>query len=181
MSREAPTDRARPNAFAHGVALILEKLLRSVIHPRLRARLLRLFGARIGRNVRIYEVQFVNLASGFRNLYVEDDVHVGPGCLLDLKGPLRLRRGAVLSPRVTVVTHRDPGSEHDSPLMQLYPPEARGVEVGAHAWIGAGATLLDGTRIGERAVVGAGAVVIRDVADDSVVAGVPARAVGEAS
>jgi acetyltransferase-like isoleucine patch superfamily enzyme len=43
------------------------------------------------------------------------------------------------------------------------------------ASIGSGATILGGVRIGERALVGAGAVVTRDVPDDAVVAGNPAR------
>ena len=43
------------------------------------------------------------------------------------------------------------------------------------AAIGSGATILGGLRIGERALVGAGAVVTRDVADEEIVAGNPAR------
>jgi UDP-2-acetamido-3-amino-2,3-dideoxy-glucuronate N-acetyltransferase len=47
------------------------------------------------------------------------------------------------------------------------------VERGAS--LGSGAIVLGGVRIGARALVGAGAVVTRDVAADSIVAGVPAR------
>jgi UDP-2-acetamido-3-amino-2,3-dideoxy-glucuronate N-acetyltransferase len=43
------------------------------------------------------------------------------------------------------------------------------------ASIGSGATILGGVHIGARALVGAGAVVTRDVADDEIVAGNPAR------
>jgi acetyltransferase-like isoleucine patch superfamily enzyme len=45
------------------------------------------------------------------------------------------------------------------------------------ASIGSGAVILCGVTIGERALIGAGAVVTRDVPDDAVVAGVPARMV----
>jgi acetyltransferase-like isoleucine patch superfamily enzyme len=47
------------------------------------------------------------------------------------------------------------------------------------ASIGSNATILSGLTIGEGALVGAGAVVTRDVADYAVVAGVPARVVGD--
>jgi UDP-2-acetamido-3-amino-2,3-dideoxy-glucuronate N-acetyltransferase len=43
------------------------------------------------------------------------------------------------------------------------------------ASIGSGATILCGVTIGERAIVGAGSVVTKDVPDDTIVAGNPAR------
>jgi UDP-2-acetamido-3-amino-2,3-dideoxy-glucuronate N-acetyltransferase len=47
------------------------------------------------------------------------------------------------------------------------------------ASIGSNATILGGVTIGVRALVGAGAVVTRDVPDHAIVAGVPARVVGD--
>ena len=52
---------------------------------------------------------------------------------------------------------------------------ARGITIGSGAWLGAGAIVTDGVRIGQNAVVGAGAVVTRDIPDNSVAVGVPAR------
>jgi acetyltransferase-like isoleucine patch superfamily enzyme len=49
------------------------------------------------------------------------------------------------------------------------------------ASIGSGAVIMCGVTIGERAMIGAGAVVTRDVPDDAVVAGVPARLMGRAA
>ncbi|HYV00633.1 MAG TPA: acyltransferase, partial [Pyrinomonadaceae bacterium] len=47
------------------------------------------------------------------------------------------------------------------------------------ASIGSNATIMAGVTIGESALVGAGAVVTRDVDDYAIVAGVPARAIGD--
>jgi acetyltransferase-like isoleucine patch superfamily enzyme len=47
------------------------------------------------------------------------------------------------------------------------------------ASIGSNVTVISGVTIGEGAVVGAGAVVTKDVADHAIVAGVPARAIGD--
>ena len=47
------------------------------------------------------------------------------------------------------------------------------------AAIGSNATVVAGVIIGEKAMVGAGAVVTRDVPDYSIVAGVPARVIGD--
>jgi len=49
--------------------------------------------------------------------------------------------------------------------------------VGSGAIIYAGAKVLGGIRIGSHAVIGANSVVIRDVSDRAVVAGVPARSI----
>lgn len=52
---------------------------------------------------------------------------------------------------------------------------AGGVVVGPGAFVGAGATVIQGIRIGANALVAAGAVAIRDVPENALVAGVPAR------
>jgi len=72
-----------------------------------------------------------------------------------------------LAPRVTLTNDR-------------YPPSKRllGVIVEDEAIIGASAVLISGVRIGRRAVVAAGAVVTKDVPDEAVVAGVPAKIIG---
>lgn len=49
------------------------------------------------------------------------------------------------------------------------------VSIGREAQIGIGATVIDGISIGKRAIIGAGAVVVRDIPDDVVAYGAPAR------
>jgi acetyltransferase-like isoleucine patch superfamily enzyme len=51
------------------------------------------------------------------------------------------------------------------------------IYIGRRAWIGLNAIILKGVRIGEGSVVSPGAVVINDVAPNTVVLGNPARAV----
>ncbi|MBI5123811.1 MAG: N-acetyltransferase, partial [Candidatus Omnitrophica bacterium] len=53
------------------------------------------------------------------------------------------------------------------------------IRVKRGASIGSSATIMCSVTIGERAIVGAGAVVIQDVSDYAIVAGVPARVVGD--
>ena len=50
-----------------------------------------------------------------------------------------------------------------------------GVEIGKNCWIGAKATILDGTIIGDNCVVAAGAVVRGEFPANSIIGGVPAK------
>ena len=47
------------------------------------------------------------------------------------------------------------------------------------ASIGSNSTIMAGITIGKNALIGAGAVVIKDVPDFSIVAGVPAKVIGD--
>ncbi len=98
---------------------------------------------------------------------------VNRDCTLDIRGPLWIGDNVSISPEVTILTTqhawRKPG----------FDLETRPVVVEDHAWIGMRATLLPGTRVGRGAVIAAGAVAHGDIPALSVVAGVPARVVGQ--
>ena len=77
------------------------------------------------------------------------------------------------------------------PCVQIYTPhhpmdylERRGskeyaypVTIGEDCWIGGGAIICPGVTIGSRCVIGAGSVVTKDIPDDSVAVGNPARVI----
>jgi acetyltransferase-like isoleucine patch superfamily enzyme len=128
-----------------------------------------LYGCRIGSHTRIGS--FVEVQRGAvvgasckisshtficNGVEIEDEVFVGHGVLF-----VNDR-----FPRATT-DEGAPKSDTDWTLLRTV------VERGAS--LGSGVVVLGGVRIGARALVGAGAVVTRDVAPDSIVAGVPAR------
>lgn len=83
-----------------------------------------------------------------------------------------LEAGCWLGPRVVITNAR-------YPLSRGVKDRLAGAHVMARARIGANATLLPGVTIGEEALVGAGAVVTKDVPAGVVVAGNPARVIGQ--
>jgi UDP-2-acetamido-3-amino-2,3-dideoxy-glucuronate N-acetyltransferase len=111
--------------------------------------------AAIGRNCKISSHSFV--CSGVR---VEDGVFIGHG--------------------VMFVNDRYPSAVNaDGSLQSAADWECVPTFVRARASVGSNATILCGVTIGEQALVGAGAVVTRDVPDFAIVAGVPAKQIGD--
>jgi acetyltransferase-like isoleucine patch superfamily enzyme len=155
-------------------SLLLSVVQRTWIPP-LRAFVLRRFGARIGRNVVIHRVSFMNVdRGGFRALCVGDNCFLGPEVLLDLAAPIVLENDVTLAARAMVLTHLNVGYE-DHPLQGRFPSRLAGVTVSRGSFVGAGATILAGTTIGAEGFIAAGSLVNRDVAAGEVVAGVPIR------
>jgi acetyltransferase-like isoleucine patch superfamily enzyme len=72
----------------------------------------------------------------------------------------------------------DHGMSPQVPIREQ-PVRSRGIHIGDDVWIGAGAGITDGVRIGSHAVVGMGSIVTQDVPEWAVVAGVPARMIGD--
>lgn len=154
-----------------------EKVIRWSLHPRIRSKLLSLCGASIGSNVRVKEVFFANLISGFRNLKLADNVYIGPNCLLDLTGPIDIGAHTAISPSCSLLTHSDPGSMCGNRLAKIYPRKIAPIIIGCDCWIGAGAIILCGITIGDNVVIGAGSVVVKNIPDNSFAVGNPAKVI----
>ncbi|GAB3760296.1 DapH/DapD/GlmU-related protein [Spirosoma pomorum] len=113
------------------------------------------FHTNFGRFIRLGKNVFINHACSFLDIggiTIEDDVQIGP--------------------HVNLTSENHPLDPADRKTLLLQP-----IVIKRNAWIGAGATILPGVTVGENAVVAAGAVVSRDVPDNVVVAGVPAKVV----
>ena len=104
---------------------------------------------------------------------IGDHVWIGPQAYFDARH-LVLEDHVGWGPGAKVLGSSHTGYPIDRPIIET-DLEIRPVTVQAWADIGTGAVLLPGVTIGKGAIVGAGAVVTRDVAPFSIVAGVPAR------
>lgn len=148
---------------------------RALLVPQLRAPWLRLLGARIGRGTLLHDVRFFNLyRRGLPGLQLGDHCFVGDECLLDLADAIRFEDHVTLAERVVVLTHRNVGyREH--PLQAQFPAMTAPVTIGRGSFVGASVTILAGVTIGAGSFVAAGSVVTEDVAESTLVAGVPAK------
>lgn len=108
-------------------------------------------GATIGKSCKISSHTFI-----CEGVHIEDNVFIGHGVMFTND----------LFPRATR-PDGSPQTEEDWKLIETF------VKKGAS--IGSNATILCGVTIGENALIGAGAMVTKDVAPNTVVAGNPAR------
>lgn len=112
--------------------------------------------------------------NGGGNIRIGAHVFINHDCsILDLGG-VTIDEGVMIAPRVTISSEAHPLDPTERHTLLTQP-----VHIKRGAWIGAGAIILPGITIGENAVVGAGAVVNKDVPDNTVVAGVPAKVIRE--
>lgn len=149
------------------------RLLNNTLPP-IRVVLLRLAGARVGRDTVIFNVRWANLFHyGFSNVSIGNKCFIGDEVTLDARGGFTLEDHVTLSNGCSIVTHINVGFE-DHPLQTLYPTKESRVLIKRGAYIGTGAIILPGVTIGRESVVAAGAVVTKNVPDHVMVAGVPA-------
>jgi acetyltransferase-like isoleucine patch superfamily enzyme len=99
---------------------------------------------------------------------------LGQECTISAFQHVSIGRECILADRVMLIDFDHGVVEVDRPI-RLQGIYKRDVRVGNNCWIGYGACVLRGVTIGDNCIVGTNAVVPKDVPDNAVVGGVPAR------
>lgn len=129
-----------------------------------------LAGLTIGRGTTIHMgVRFFSP----RGVRIGEDTKIGFQTFLDGRAPIVIGDHVDIASSVMIYN-----SEHDVNSEDFHAIKAP-VTIGDYVFIGPRAIILPGVKIGRGAVVAAGAVITKDVADFSIVGGVPAEVIGE--
>ena len=135
----------------------------------IRALLSEIIGSEIDKSTKVFIPFYTNFG---RHIKLGKNVFINHACsFLDLGG-ITIEDEVQIGPRVNLITENHPLEPSDRKSLLL-----NRILIKRNAWIGAGATILPGVTIGENAVVAAGAVVNKDVAANTVVAGIPAKVI----
>ena len=98
------------------------------------------------------------------------NVFINFDCIfLDLGG-ITIEDNVLIAPNVSLLSEGHPISPENRHSLTV-----GHIRIKKNAWIGANATILQGVTIGENAIVAAGAVVSKDVPDNTIVGGIPAK------
>lgn len=131
-----------------------------------RVLILRLFGAKIGRDVHIYPSVRITIPW---NLEVGNQSAVGDRAILYALGRITIGERTTVSQGAHLCAGTHDIRDSARPLLKLP------IKIGNDAWICADAFIGPGASVGSWSVVGARAVVMKDVADHFIVVGNPAR------
>lgn len=150
--------------FNATIAKLPNRLSRS-----LRVTSMRCLGASIGNGVSISQGVKV---LGADRLVIDDDVAVANSVLLDARGGLTLRTGALIGFESIILTYTHAWPDPKRPV-QDQGVASKEVTIGSNVWLGMRVLVLPGVTVGESSVIGAGSVVTKPVPEMSVAAGNP--------
>jgi acetyltransferase-like isoleucine patch superfamily enzyme len=107
-----------------------------------------------------------------KNTHIGERVFINMGCKFQDQGGIFIDDDALIGHNATLCT-----------LNHLPDPQRRAgmtakpIHIGKKVWLGANVTVLQGVTIGDNAIVAAGAVVTKDVPENTIVGGIPAKVI----
>ncbi|WP_318346009.1 sugar O-acetyltransferase [Flagellimonas baculiformis] len=125
----------------------------------------------IDKSVAVFTPLYINYG---KHTKIGKNVFINFDCVfLDLGG-ITIDDGVLIAPKVSLLSEGHPIFPEQRHSLVPKP-----IHIKKNAWIGANATILHGVTIGENSVVAAGSVVTKDVPDNVIVGGTPAKIIKE--
>lgn len=105
-----------------------------------------------------------------KNIHIGENVFINSNCTMQDQGGVYIGDNVLIGHNTCLLTLNH--NENPKKRANLIPSP---IKIGNGVWLGSNVTVLPGVTIGDGAIVAAGAVVTRDVDENTIVAGVPAK------
>ena len=158
--------------YLKNLRFLLVQCTGKIPSQRIRVWAYRQFGVRIGQGTTIYNSCELREP---RRITIGEFSSIGDHCILDGRGGLTIGNSVNFSTGVWIWTAQHKMNDPD------FGEESAPVVIEDFAWLSCRTVILPGVKIGKGAVVAAGAVVTKDVEPFAIVAGIPAKKIGERS
>ena len=131
-------------------------------------------GITLGNGVFIGRNTILSCKNG--DIVVDDKANIGFNCEVFSASHVRVGKSVLMAAYTYLV-----GGDHlydrvDIPVLDQG-RTAQGIEIADNVWLGTHVVVTDGSTIGRDAIVGAGAVVVGEVAEFAIAAGIPAKTI----
>ena len=156
-----------------GIDRFLDYNISTVPSNHIRKWFYRGLGAKIGKNVVFH---FETEIRCHNKLKIGKGSIIGDNAILDARSGLSIGQNVNISSNVSIYTLQH---DHRDPFFRCPKDKKMDVIIDDRAWLGSNVIVLPGVTIGEGAVCCAGCVVTKDIEPYAVVAGIPAKKVGE--
>lgn len=127
----------------------------------------KLIGQPAGEEFRMFPPFYTDCG---KNIRVGKNVFINAGCCFQDQGGIIIGDGVLIGHQVVLAT-----LNHDLDPDKRQSMIPKPIVIGNNVWIGSHATILGGVTIGDGSVIAAGAVVTKDVPENTVAGGVPAK------
>ena len=113
-------------------------------------------------------------------IIIGNNVSINPDCHIGAINRIEIRDGVLMASRVFITDHFHGKINREELLVS---PQKRilfakgAVIIKKNAWLGEGVAVMPGVTIGENSVIGANAVVTKDIPDNSIAVGIPAKVI----
>lgn len=139
-------------------------------------------GVIIGDNFSLGSYAMIECTGVFNDvgnsLKIGHNVGVSHYCYIGVRGDIVIGDNVIFGPRVNIFSENH-NYRNAGILIKNQGVTKEKTIIGNDVWIGANASIMAGVEIGDGCVVAAGAVVTKDVDKYSIVAGVPAKIIGQ--
>lgn len=157
--------RLREVSFA--TRKVLLQLNQSVDPAEMRDLLSQITGTEVDESTAVFPPFYVNYG---KHTKIGKNVFINFDCIFLDFGGITIEDGVFIAPKVSLLTEGHPVTAENRHSLTV-----GRIHIKRNAWVGANATVMQGVTIGQNAVVAAGAVVTKNVPDNTIVGGVPAK------
>ena len=127
---------------------------------------------KIGKNVNIETGAILN-----PNIEIDDNSSIGVKC--EVIGKATIGKNVMMGPEVILYAQNHNFKDRNKNIMEQGYDIEKGVIIEDDVWIGRRVIILPGVKVSRGTVIGAGAIVTKTFPEYSVIAGNPAKVIGE--
>lgn len=137
----------------------------------------------LGQNIRIGDytvIRVFSLSKRKRNSYLKigDNTYIGEFQNIRASGGvIEIGKNCSISQHITMIASNHNIRKGTDINKQGWDETKTGIYIGDDVWIGANSVILPGVRIGSGAVIGAGSIVTKDIPENAIAIGNPAKVI----